>query len=191
MDTAWTASRTWNRRSGTLAAHLRRTYDESGDPLDRALALATLTRLPEDISMESVLEQLRSPDPDEVLIAAQKAALFRDPSLFQPVLRALCERTAVSLDEVAGLLLAFGKEVCSGAHSLLKRLGPDDSRMQIVIIDLLALYRYRPAAATFSRLLWGNADEEVRAHLVKAIAMMSKARAEYIATARASRGCAV
>jgi hypothetical protein len=190
MDTAWIASRAWNRRSGTLAAHLRRTCDESSDPLERAFALATLTRLPEDISMESVLEQLRSSDPEEVLIAARKAALFRDPLLFQAVLRALCERTAVSLDEVAGLLLAFGKDVSPGAHSLLKNLGPDDNRMQIVIIDLLALYRYRPVAATLSRLLWGNADEEVRAHLVKAIAMLSRARADRIATPRASRGFA-
>jgi HEAT repeats len=169
------------------------------DPLDRAAAAKTLGRLRERMAQRQALALLRSNDPAVVLAAAYATASSRDPKLFLPVFRAVYDRTPITLHGAAELLSGFEDGICPEAHRLLigvagryqhnpgdlpadpfdrdTEIGPDESAAQVVMIDLLAFYGYRPAAPTILRLLDLAENDEVIIHLVKAVGRVGNAAA--------------
>ena len=175
---------------------LQRQLTESRDQLDRAAAAKTLGRLREKMSREAVTELLHSEDPAVVLAAGYASASFRDPSYFLPVFRAVYQRTRITLHGIAELLSRFEEGICPVVHELLDELihqyslegppssfNPDkevdrgDQAAQVVMIDLLAFFAYRPAAGSLLRLLELSEHEEVLIHIVKALAKVGDAAA--------------
>ena len=158
-----------------LTERLHRELLEARDPLDRAAAGKTLARLRERIAEEKILDLLGSKDPAVVLSAAYATASFRDPKQFLPVFRAVYGRTPITLHGAAELLTGFEEGICPVITRLLegvvgqyrrarkaggtglvdpnKAVDRNDTAAQVVMVDLLAFYAYRPAAATVSRLL--------------------------------------
>lgn len=179
-----------SRRLG-FTQRLQRQLAESRDPLDRAAAAKTLGRLRERLPREAVAELLRSEDPAVVLAAGYAAASFRDPSYFIPVFRAVYQRTRITLHGIAELLSRFEEGVCPVIHKTLenliaqysrktpsrsfnpnKQVDRSDQAAQVVMVDLLAFFAYRPAAGSLLRLLRLSEHEEVLIHIVKALAKM-------------------
>ena len=169
---------------------------KSRDPLERAAAAKTLGRLRERMSREAVAELLHSDDPAVVLAAGYASASFRDPSFFLPVFQAVYKGTRITLHGIAELLSRFEEGVCPVIHGLLdelitrysetdplRPLDPDrevdrsDQAAQVVMVDLLAFFAYRPAASTLLRLLQLSEHEEVLIHIVKALAKIGDATA--------------
>jgi hypothetical protein len=164
------------------------------DPLDRAAAGRTLARLRESIAQNTVLELLDAKDPAVVLAAAYATASFRDSRHLLRVFRAVYQRTPITLHGAAELLSAFGEDSCLVIHGLLKgvtrqyldvemgnlsepidtrkEIDRNDSAAQVVLVDLLAFFDYRPASSTLCRLLAQSTDDEVLIHLAKAIALI-------------------
>jgi HEAT repeats len=169
---------------------------DSRDPLERAAAAKTLGRLRERMSREAVTELLHSSDPAVVLAAGYASASFRDPNYFLPVLRAVYKGTRITLHGTAELLSRFQEGVCPVIHSLLDKLidrcaeteplhsldpdtevDPGDQAAQVVMVDLLAFFAYRPASSTLLRLLQLSEHDEVLIHIVKALAKIGDAAA--------------
>ncbi len=183
-------------RTLDFTRHLQHQLAESRDPLERAAAAKTLGRLRERMSREAVAELLHSDDPAVVLAAGYASASFRDPSVFLPVFRAVYKGTRITLHGIAELLSRFEEGVCPVIHELLdelvvrysetdplRPLDPDrevdrsDQAAQVVMVDLLAFFAYRPAAPTLLRLLWLSEHDEVLIHIVKALAKIGDATA--------------
>jgi HEAT repeat protein len=183
-------------RTLDFTRHLQRRLAESRDPLERAAAAKTLGRLRERMSREAVAELLHSDDPAVVLAAGYASASFRDPSVFLQVFRAVYRGTRITLHGIAELLSRFEAGVCPVIHELLDKLvarysetdlsgslDPDrevdrgDQAAQVVMIDLLAFFAYRPAGPTLLHLLQLSEHEEVLIHIVKALAKIGDATA--------------
>ncbi len=182
-----------------LTERLHQQLLQARDPLDRAAAGRTLARLRERIAEDSLLPLLGSSDPAVVLAAAYAVASFKQSDQFLPVFRAVYGRTSITLHGAAELLSGFGKGVCPVVHRLLKGVvkqhqqlvaavpgtpvDPDkavdraDTAAQVVMVDLLAFYGYRPAAPTLTYLLSLSDHEEVLIHLVKAVSVVGNASA--------------
>jgi hypothetical protein len=183
-----------------LTARLQDELREADDRRVQAAAARTLMRLREDVPPDTVLDLLDSDDPIVVMDAAEAAALFRDPGLFLPVLRALCDRTPAAPEEGAVVLHFFGEDVCPTAHGLLKnvlrqhldaeqpefappvdlttQIDRDDVAAQAMLVGLLVSYQYGPAFPTFSRLLRQRVDEGLRTRLAQAVAVAEHVPAE-------------
>ena len=183
-------------RTLDFTRRLQRQLAESRDPLERAAAAKTLGRLRERMSHEAVAELLHSDDPAVVLAAGYASASFRDPSFFLPVFQAVYKGTRITLHGIAELLSRFEEGVCPVIHELLddliarysetdplRPLDPDrqvdrsDQAVQVVMVDLLAFFAYRPAGPTLLRLLQLSEHEEVLIHIVKALAKIGDAAA--------------
>jgi HEAT repeat protein len=179
-----------------VTRRLQRQLAESSDALERAAAAKTLGRLRERMSRNAVAELLHSEDSAAVLAAGYASASFRDPRMVLPVFRAVYKGTRITLHGTAELLSRFGQGVCPVIHELLEGLvaryserepvrpfDPDeeidrgDQAAQVVMVDLLAFFAYRPAAPTLLRLLRLSEHEEVVIHLVKALAKLGDAAA--------------
>jgi hypothetical protein len=183
-------------RSLGFTDRLQRQLRRSRDQLDRAAAAKTLGRLRERVAREAVAALLRSDDPAVVLAAGYASASFRDPRYFLPVLRAVYQHTPITLHGIAELLSGFEEGVCPVIHEVLDKVvdqyeletpsvpfDPEeqvdrvDVAARVVMIDLLAFYKYVPAAASLLRLLELSEHEEVLIHLVKALARTGDAAA--------------
>ena len=183
-------------RAVGLTQRLQRDLTESSDQLERAAAAKTLGRLRERMSRDAVAELLHSKDDAVVLAAGYASASFRDPKFFLPVFRAVYQRTRITLHGIAELLCRFEEGVCPVIHKLLdkvvdqyvrgkppgstdpeKAVDRDDQAAQVVMIDLLAFFAYRPAAGSLLRLLELSEHDEVLIHIVKALAKIGDAAA--------------
>ncbi len=175
---------------------LQRQLAESRDPLERAAAAKTLGWLRERMSREAVAELLHSDDPAVVLAAGYASASFRDPSFFLPVFQAVYKGTRITLHGIAELLSRFEEGVCPVIHGLLddligrysdvdplrpldpsRQVDRSDQAAQVVMVDLLAFFAYRPAGPTLLRLLQLSEHEEVLIHAVKALAKLGDVNA--------------
>ncbi len=158
------------------------------DQLERAAAARTLALLKERVLREPIAQLLRSDDPAVVLAAGYASASFRDPSCFLTVLRWVYEGTPITLHGLAEMLSGFGEGICPCILATLDRLlgrcrrgeetviadryhdvASDDVFALVVMTDLLAFFKYRPAADTVVGLLEVLEDDEARIHLVKAL----------------------
>jgi hypothetical protein len=171
------------------------------DPLDRAAAGRTLTRLRERIDQSTILLLLDEKDPAVVLAAAHATASFRDPRHLLRVFRAVQQHTPTTLDDAVELLSAFGEDSCLVIHGLLKSVTRQylavemgdpvapidpateieraDFAVQIMLVDLLSFFGYRPAFPTLCRLLVQSSDDQMLVHLVKAIAVIGDTEAAH------------
>lgn len=178
---------------------LHKRFREARKDLDRASAARTLAYLKEPLDHDEVATLLNSKDPAAVLAAAHALTSLGNPDYLVRIFRAVYDRTPITLHGAAGLLSRLGPAVCPTITRLLadvlKRLavnkGPDqatdvdrtreidpnDVAAQVVLIDLLAFFRYKPAAPVLRRLLLFSPHDEVVIHIVKALGALGDSKA--------------
>ena len=187
-----------------VTSWLHARFRKAGKDLDRASAARTLAYLGEPLNPAEVAELLSSKDPAAVLAAAHALTSLGNPSYFLPVFRAIYDRTPITLHGAAGLLSRFGPAACPTITRLVsevvkhtvtapnpkfpgdalpdaldhtKAVDPNDVAAQVVMIDLLAFFRYAPAAPILRELLRVSPHEEVVIHLVKALGALKDSEA--------------
>ncbi|MCX8032630.1 MAG: HEAT repeat domain-containing protein [Thermoleophilia bacterium] len=187
---SWASLRQLLRALGvTTWLHTR--FREARKDLERASAARTLAYLKEPLDPEEVATLLDSKDPAAVLAAAHALTSLGNPDYVVRIFRAVYDRTPITLHGAAGLLSRLGPGVCPTITRILadvlkriagnrrpeqptdidhtREIDPNDVAAQVVLVDLLAFFRYTPAGPVLRRLLMFSPHDEVVIHLVKAL----------------------
>jgi hypothetical protein len=175
-------------RSLGVTDHLHRQLGQSRSLWKRALAARGLGLLRERDARDKIAGLLEARDPTVVMVAGYACASLQDPTLVMPVLRAVYGKTSITLHGMADMLSRFGPGICPTVHEVLasvveqhtdfKNYSPvssgclvdqEDVSAQVILIDLLGFFRYRAASTTLLSLLDLTPQEEVQAHVIKAL----------------------
>ncbi|MEF8942841.1 MAG: HEAT repeat domain-containing protein [Desulfohalobiaceae bacterium] len=162
------------RRIASLSGfsnHLRdRTLKSAG--WKKALDLRTLSYLRDKENIPAFRQILRTENHFPCLLAASYGlALCGDTRSLQLIADKVFDRKRPNRDQLLAVLHSFGPEAAPEIHTFIdEEFLPEDKAT--VLVDLLALYRYRPAGPTLERIVQRTASPELKIHAVEALGLI-------------------
>ncbi|MBS3755256.1 MAG: HEAT repeat domain-containing protein [Desulfobacterales bacterium] len=144
---------------------------------EKALALRSLSYLRDRDYIPVFRQILRTESHLPSLLAASHGlALCGDTESLPLITRKVFDKKSPNRDRLLAVLYGFGTDAAPEIQSFLdQEFLPED--MATVLVDLLALYRHRPAGPTLERIARTTASPELRLHAVEALGFVGHYRA--------------
>lgn len=138
----------------------------------KALELRTLSYLRDKKNVPAFRQVLLTDDHFPCLLAASYGlALCGDTRSLPLIADKVFDRKRPNRDQLLAVLNSFGSQAAPEIHTLIDEAFLTEDKAT-VLVDLLALYRYKPAGPTLERIVLGTASTELKIHAVEAMGLI-------------------